>query len=763
MLGCPARAAISLASRHGRRSASHACSVALTSSDGKSDILHWWFLVGAVGVASERLCSDEQGKGKPAQCRSKLAEHLTGHSQSQHQRKFEDFYRLIEKQSPLGSGSYGTVVAAAHRETGEVVAVKQIPRCNVSEEEVMAEVEILKIAGDHRHIIQLTDLFWDDKLWYVVMEMAKGGELFDRIVNKGLLTEHETSQIMKDLLHAIDFLHNHNIVHGDIKPENIMLAEDSSNIDVRLGDFGTAFEVMGRNMGKALSGSSRMTVAYSPPEVLDQDGTDGVVEVSPKADVWALGVLMYILIAGRHPFDMELGADESELHRRICEEEPDFSDPLWNEVSPAAIKLIKRLLTKDPTIRPTCAEALADLWFEDTAGHSHQTPAEAREAFAHFCEARRRIKACLLAVMVGIVDNTKRGSGREGGNVMSLVDSAAGPANDAEGDQPFSFRRNALTHLGFGPHAVGSRTVACRLIDRDGKGYIDAEDITAVMQAMGENLPRKEVDEMLKAVAGDPLNEENEEPKISYAQLSKLVPPLCPARVYKPGEVIYQEGEKDDTFYLIKKGSVEFSLQTPAGEKTLQGLTAGDSFGEVELVAVPGRVLPRVCTCRCKATSSERCELLAVMLDMFSLLTDVFSTVESRITAQVHLRLQQLGGEILRRGFASPQVMLNKDDRAWGPGCKGAGCIMSGCVVVVKEGSIAATWASNENQEVKRRVLGPGEHCFCGDLGLGIGEGKGAVTVDGLEDNTEVMVIPAAIFRDFLTKSNMEALRAHLV
>jgi Protein kinase domain len=100
--------------------------------------------------------------------------------------------------------SYGTVCAAVHRETGEVVAVKQIPRSAVSAKEVMSEVEILRVAGEHRHVIQLTDLFWDDELWYVVMEMAKGGELFDRIVTKGLLSEHETSQVMQDLLHAIE-------------------------------------------------------------------------------------------------------------------------------------------------------------------------------------------------------------------------------------------------------------------------------------------------------------------------------------------------------------------------------------------------------------------------------------------------------------------------------------------------------------------------------------------------------------------------------
>ncbi|KAG5178901.1 kinase-like domain-containing protein, partial [Tribonema minus] len=292
----------------------------------------WLLLAGAASVAVAGIHSE----GDKSRC---------------HYRRFDDFYKLLEKTSPIGMGAYGTVCAAAHRETGEVVAVKQIPRSAVSAKEVMSEVEILRVAGDHRHIVRLMDLFWDDDLWYVVMEMAHGGELFDRIVNKGLLSEHDTCKVMQDLLHAIEFLHMHNIVHGDIKPENIMIAEDSSTIDVRLGDFGTAFEVMGQKGrggsadGAKLSGSSRMTVAYSPPEVLDQDGDDDV-EVGPKADVWALGVLMYILIAGRHPFDMDPGADEDELQRHICRGEPDFSDPLWSDVSPAAIDLIKRMLSK---------------------------------------------------------------------------------------------------------------------------------------------------------------------------------------------------------------------------------------------------------------------------------------------------------------------------------------------------------------------------------------------------------------------------------
>eukprot|EP00612_Vaucheria_litorea_P008351 CAMPEP_0171472934 /NCGR_PEP_ID=MMETSP0946-20130122/1557_1 /TAXON_ID=109269 /ORGANISM="Vaucheria litorea, Strain CCMP2940" /LENGTH=714 /DNA_ID=CAMNT_0012002633 /DNA_START=282 /DNA_END=2426 /DNA_ORIENTATION=- len=697
-----------------------------------------------------------------------------------HYRKFDDFYKLIERNTPIGVGAYGTVCAAAHRETGEVVAVKQIPRNSVTSKEVMSEVEILRVAGDHRHIIKLMDLFWDDDFWYVVMEMAHGGELFDWIVNKGLLSEHDTCRVMQDIIRAIEFLHMHNIVHGDIKPENIMIAEDTNTLDVRLGDFGTAFEVMGHkkkenNDDDDFYGPSRMTVAYSPPEVVNQNKNEQT-EVGPKADVWALGVLMYILIAGRHPFDMNPGADEQEVIDHICNDEPDFSDPLWLGVSPKAIDLIKSLLDKDPDKRPSCSEALSSPWFDGTKQRVRTTQAEASEAFHHFVKGRRRIKACLLAVMVGIIDT----SGEE---------YLEGENEDVLEGSGFYKGRRALTRLGFGPHAIGSRTVACKLIDRLGKGYIDGDDLTAVMRAMGEELSEKDINGMLKAIDGDPLTT-NPSGQITFDQMSRLVPPLCPAWKFKPGEAVYLQGEdKDDIFYLIKRGKVQFSVKLPTGEQVLQGLSAGDSFGEVELVQNQNAILPRVCSCVCSPDSSERCELMAVTNHFFSLLTDVFGSVRNRIEAQTNLRLHQLAGEILRRGFFISPTLFQSGEKIWSlKGKNGTRSTASSCAIVVLSGTVKATWpdeailppqaplspeaGSNHISLVatqgKTEVLHAGDFCFCGDLGsMGGNPGEwGAREVIGhsIEGNSpaQVLIIPGDEIRKLVEKGNMAAIRSYL-
>jgi CRP-like cAMP-binding protein/tRNA A-37 threonylcarbamoyl transferase component Bud32 len=651
------------------------------------------------------------------------------------ERKFSDFYKLVEK-TPLGQGAFAAVCAAVHRETGEVVAVKQIPRSpnGQNDAEVQAEVNILRTAGEHRHIIQLSDVFADDDYYYVVMEMAKGGELFDHIVNQGLLPEAETAALMRDLVDATCYLHNNGIIHGDIKPENIMLAnpvDDTSRIDVRLGDFGTAMEVDPSAGSGTLSGNSRMTIAYCPPEVLTQSTSEGGdpseerVEVSAKTDVWALGVLLYILLAGRHPFDMDLRADELEMERRIMNEEPSYDDPLWKDVSPLAVDLLKSMLNRDPTLRPTSQEVYDHPWFTATAEHSRVSSGEAREAFQQFNRGRRRIKACLLAVMAGLA-----------------------------GDQA-DRTHTALTRLRTGSRAIGSRTYACHVLDRGGKGFIDADDIMHVMNVMGERVSSKDVEQMLRAVDGD-INTSTV--TASYDQMTKLVPPLCPARVYQPGETVYLAGELDASFYLIKRGGVEFSItsdecgvSSPFSEVKLQSLGPGESFGEVELVLAKDALLPRACTCKCSVdgTGSGRCELLVMPKDLFGLITDVFASVEGQIQVQSALRLEQLTLEILKSAQGKQRLEIR------------AGEVVASqsdpepSVILVTEGRVLSL--SNGH----RQVLGPDSFRFCGELpGLGSTNNQAGQIIAA--EPAVVHKIPAKDVAAVLSKNGMAALRYHL-
>ncbi len=661
------------------------------------------------------------------------------------ERSFTDSYELMESADPIGMGGFGVVLAAQNRETGEMVAVKQIPRLpdGLNERDVEEEVAMLKASGEHRHIVSFFDLFKDEEYYYLVMEMAQGGELFDHIMNDGMFTEDETANLMGNLLKACSFLHEQGIVHGDIKPENVMIAgpkkalpsdphkngtihDDPQNtIDVRLADFGTA-TVMDPSRGTCtLSGSSRITVAYSPPEVIEQEmkGT-GPVEVNPKTDVWALGVILYILLYGRHPYDMDSSASEQEMAEHILYTQPNFSDPMWDMILPSGLDLLKRMLHRDPSKRPTCREALGHKWFTECSGQRIGFNAKRRvtRAIHDFAAGRRMMKACFLATMIGLVKHK---------------------------------RSTKLSRIHTGKYAIGSRYTACETIDREKKGYIDAYDIMSIMEQLGERVKRDQANMMLCAVDGDFLSSCT---YVLYDQMVKLVTPLCPPRVIKPGGVVYSEGEIDDMFYLIRHGDVEFSLNNPQicnssidkhrGECKLQSLHAGDSFGETELVLKNGKIFPRLATCKC--TSVDNCELLMLQKGQFQLLTSVFDSVYNKIHSQSEVRVESLLQELL--GSMEGEILTLE------PGQR---LTNARGVMVVDKGTVQVY----DLHTSRLLTLGPKDHYFmCGPDGVMPYLGCPAHTalyIEGIEGDepSQIRVIPESDITQLLGRKSMAGIR----
>ncbi|CAN0352885.1 unnamed protein product, partial [Ectocarpus sp. 12 AP-2014] len=308
------------------------------------------------------------------------------------QRRIQDMYRMVD--SPIGQGAFGVVCAGVHKVTGEVVAVKQIPRRLMSTPRLQAEVDMLRMAGQHKNVVGFRDLFSDDNFYYIVMEFATGGELFDRLVTKGAHSEHDAASLLREVVDAVAYLHGHSIIHFDIKPENILLHDaDTDDIDVRLVDFGSAFVVgaTGESGPKNDSG----TIAYSAPEVLRGQS------VSTAADMWSLGVVLYILLSGFHPFDLEGGANDADVRRKVLARELTFESSHWSGKE-GAVDLINQLLDSDPKRRPTAEAVLAHPWMQKTANLSRRPMVHAAENLRGFHRGRMRLKACLLAVMSGL-------------------------------------------------------------------------------------------------------------------------------------------------------------------------------------------------------------------------------------------------------------------------------------------------------------------------------------------------------------------------
>ena len=258
----------------------------------------------------------------------------------------------------IGTGSFGTVRKCRDKSTGELFACKTIRKDRVEDPQILRnEIDLLAQAR-HPHIIQLLDVYEDVEQIHIVTELCTGGELYDRVVEKAEseekhFEERDAARIIRDILDAIAYCHDHHIVHRDLKPENFLLKDESEDADVKIIDFG-----LSRNDDKPYGGimSSRVgTPYYVAPEVLSQSYTN-------KCDVWSIGVITYILLCGFPPFN---GGNDYEIIMEVEAARISFPSPEWDDMSGAAKDFVAYLLQKDPIRRPTAKEALEHAWITD--------------------------------------------------------------------------------------------------------------------------------------------------------------------------------------------------------------------------------------------------------------------------------------------------------------------------------------------------------------------------------------------------------------
>jgi len=244
----------------------------------------------------------------------------------------------------LGDGAFSVVHRARRKSDGEEVAVKIIKKRKVSQQDLEREVEIWRLASSSSsRVVQLHEIYEDSKNVYLVMELMVGGELFEKIANMTDYSEQYAAKIMKQVFLIIRDLHKVDIIHQDFKPENLLLMGKDSMI-LKLCDFGLA-EIADDDT--ELFGCVGSTT-YMAPEVTNESGHHKPV------DVYAAGVIMYIMLCGYPPFEPENGIIELE-----------FPEREWEDISDAAKELITQLLDEDPMRRPTPEEVLRHRWFMD--------------------------------------------------------------------------------------------------------------------------------------------------------------------------------------------------------------------------------------------------------------------------------------------------------------------------------------------------------------------------------------------------------------
>ncbi|XP_064215800.1 calcium/calmodulin-dependent protein kinase type II alpha chain isoform X11 [Tribolium castaneum] len=311
--------------------------------------------------------------------------------------RFSDNYDLKEE---LGKGAFSVVRRCVQKSTGLEFAAKIINTKKLSARDFQKLEREARICRKLQHpnivcnpdvlklLVRLHDSIQEENFHYLVFDLVTGGELFEDIVAREFYSEADASHCIQQILESVNHCHQNGVVHRDLKPENLLLASKAKGAAVKLADFGLAIEVQGEQ--QAWFGFAG-TPGYLSPEVLKKE------PYGKPVDIWACGVILYILLVGYPPFWDE---DQHRLYAQIKAGAYDYPSPEWDTVTPEAKNLINQMLTVNPGKRITASEALKHPWIcqrERVASVVHRQ--ETVDCLKKF-NARRKLKGAILTTML---------------------------------------------------------------------------------------------------------------------------------------------------------------------------------------------------------------------------------------------------------------------------------------------------------------------------------------------------------------------------
>lgn len=568
-------------------------------------------------------------------------------------RRVEDDYKVGDE---LGSGSFAVVMMGTCRRTGKQVAIKRIPKQKQSEDSVRKEVAILSRVGMHRSIAQLENFYEADDAFYVVMEFVDGGELFDALCEQGSYSERDAASLVRQVAGAVALLHAQGLCHADIKPENLLLM---ANGDVKLVDFGLSCEL--RDAKDKKPG----TWAYWPPEAFH-------AQLGLPTDMWAMGVVLYILLAGFHPFDPEGDADDHVVMTNIRNCKLDlFADEAWSDISEPAKSLVRGLLRRDPAERLTVEQVLQHPWI--LAGGAPDAKLEGSDA--RLGKYRKSTASLRAAVFATMLKQEKVGGKKVGAKLTS---------------------GGAVTgRMASGMIEADILSSAFKVFDPEGKGFITQTDLQRVLKEQGAHVDQgSELRSMLTGAAeGD-----REGERVTYGDYVNLMG-MTGKLQFSHGQYIFRQGDKADGFLLLLSGDVEVVLRDERGrEQVVNTLHEGDFFGETALLSDA----PRNASMRAKGA-----------VEVLMLSKEDFEAGFIKTGAkQKHAAMQQTLG-FIQMVSRMQQTVLQRDECVFREGEPGD------CFYIVGEGSMRV---ESGGKHLAR--LSSGE-CF-GEMALLSGEPRNA-------------------------------------
>lgn len=319
------------------------------------------------------------------------------------QRKSESLRDIYLVGQKIGEGSFSTVYSVVHKQTNETRTVKTILKKSLKSPEaqkaVLHEFDTLR-AIDHPNIIKIYESFEDEQHYYFVTEYCAGGELYERLISYGYISEAVAAEYLRQILSVLVYCHSRGIVHRDLKPENFLLDSVAEDANLKIIDFGSSVHIVPGETIRDQVG----TPYYIAPEIVRPEP-----HYSEKCDVWSAGVCLFVLLSGFPPFT---GFDNQEILKKVATGRYTFSSPEWDEVSFEAKDLISQMMNPNPHERISAAEALSHPWI-NFANRKPVIETHARQVVASlrtFKAGLRLQKATLAFISSHLISKMERQS-----------------------------------------------------------------------------------------------------------------------------------------------------------------------------------------------------------------------------------------------------------------------------------------------------------------------------------------------------------------
>uniref|UniRef100_A0A0D9V6X4 non-specific serine/threonine protein kinase n=1 Tax=Leersia perrieri TaxID=77586 RepID=A0A0D9V6X4_9ORYZ len=453
-------------------------------------------------------------------------------------RPMEDVRSIYTVGKELGRGQFGVTCLCTHKATGQRFACKTIAKRKLSTkedvEDVRREVQIMYHLAGQPNVVELKGAYEDKQSVHLVMELCAGGELFDRIIAKGHYTERAAASLLRTIVEIIHTCHSLGVIHRDLKPENFLLLSKDEDAPLKATDFGLSVFFKQGEVFKDIVGSAY----YIAPEVLKRS-------YGPEADIWSVGVILYILLCGVPPFwagNEHINESEHGIFNSILRGQVDFTSDPWPRISASAKDLVRKMLNSDPKKRISAYEVLNHPWIKED-GEAPDTPLDnaVMNRLKQF-RAMNQFKKAALRVIAGClseeeirglkemfksmdsdnsgtitVDELRRGLAKQGTKLTEAEVQQLMEAADADGNGTIDYDEfiTATMHMNRMDREEHLYT-AFQYFDKDNSGCISKEELEQALREKGL-LDGRDIKDIISEVDAD------NDGRIDYSEFAAMM------------------------------------------------------------------------------------------------------------------------------------------------------------------------------------------------------------------------------------------------